>query len=209
MTLAQDKAMVTIPDNIAYDEATASSEGAHYAYNFINKVKLSAGQEVLVNGATGAIGSALVQFLKYFEANVTAVCDTKNIELIRSLEADKVIDYTEEDFTEGTEQYDFIFDAVGKSSFGECKHLLKRDGIYVSSELGPKSQNPLLAIVTPILGGKKVIFPFPANIKRSLESIKDLMEREKYKPVIDRKYLWRISMKRTHTWQRVKRPETL
>ena len=188
MTLREDKSIMTMPEKVGFEEAAASSEGAHYALNFINKVKFEAGHKVLVNGATGAIGSAVVQFLKYFEVEVTATCGTQNIELVRSLGADRVIDYTQEDFTKDSERYDFVFDAVGKSTFGECRPLLKEGGVYVSSELGPKAQNLFLALITPMRGGKKVIFPFPSNIKRSLQFIKDLMEKGRFRPVIDRTY---------------------
>lgn len=175
---------------MSYEQAAASSEGAHYAYNFINKVDLKKGQSVLVNGATGAIGSAAVQLLKYFEANVTAVCATKNIELVKSLGASKVIDYTKEDFRNEGQKYDFVFDAVGKSSFLKCKHLLLPGGVYISSDLGYMAQNIFLPLITPIIkpaiGNKKTIFPTPTNIRRSLLLIKDLMEQDKYKAVIDR-----------------------
>jgi NADPH:quinone reductase-like Zn-dependent oxidoreductase len=186
--LAAKKAIMAMPNHVSYQQAAASAEGAHYALNFINKVKLSAGQQVLVNGATGAIGSALVQFLKYFDVYVTAVCNTKNIELVRSLGAEKIIDYSKEDFTKDTGQYDFVFDAVGKSTFARCKHLLKKRGIYISSELGPGCQNPFLAMITAILPGKKVIFPIPVNIKTSLAFTGELTQKEKFKPVIDRQY---------------------
>jgi len=188
MKIAEHKALTTIPDHITYEEAAASGEGAHYAYNFINKVKLEKGQKVLVNGATGAIGSAAVQLLKYFEIHVTAVCDTKNMELVKSLGADRVIDYEKEDFTKEDEQYHFVFDAVGKSTFAKCKPLLLPGGVYMSSELGPGAQNPFLALITPITGNKKVIFPIPVNCKKSVLFIKDLLQKEKFKPVIDRKY---------------------
>ncbi|MGA1824205.1 MAG: zinc-binding dehydrogenase [bacterium] len=110
--------------------------GADYAYNFINKVDLKKGQKVFVNGATGAIGSAAVQLLKYFDIPVTAVCATKNIALVKSLGADTIIDYTREDFTKDNQKYDFVFDTVGKSSFFKCTHLLKPGGVYISSDLG-------------------------------------------------------------------------
>jgi NADPH:quinone reductase-like Zn-dependent oxidoreductase len=144
MTLSANKAIITMPENCSYAQAAASAEAAHYAYNFINKVNLKPGQKVLVNGATGGIGSAAVQMLTQMGIQVTAVVNTKNLELVKSLGANQVIDYTKEDFTKDTEKYDFIFDAVGKSTFGKCKHLLKPNGIYISSELGPGAQNPLL-----------------------------------------------------------------
>lgn len=132
MVMHEDKNVIKFPGHITFDQAAAASEGAHYAYNFIKKVNLSPGQKVLVNGATGAIGSASVQILKTYDAHVTATCNTKNIELIKSIGADKVIDYTNEDFTKRDDQYDFVFDSVGKSRFGKCKPILKKGGVYIS-----------------------------------------------------------------------------
>ncbi|MDO1450966.1 NAD(P)-dependent alcohol dehydrogenase [Rhodocytophaga aerolata] len=188
ITLAQDRAMATIPAPISYEQAAASLEGAHYAYNMLNKVNLKAGEKALVNGASGAIGSAAVQLLKYFGARVTAVCATKNLALVESLGAERVIDYMKEDFTRSGEKFHYIFDAVGKSTFARCKPLLEPGGIYISSELGPHIQNPLLALVTPMVGGKKVIFPFPSNCKRTVLLIKKLLEEGKFTAVIDRIY---------------------
>ena len=189
LTISEDKA-VTIPENITYEQAAASSEGAHYAYNFINKVDLERGQDVLVNGATGAIGSAAVQLLKYFGANVTAVCATKNVELVKSLGADKVIDYLKEDFTKDDQKYNFVFDAVGKSSFFKCRHLLEPGGVYISSDLGYLSQNIFLPLITPIIKPliehKKTIFPSPVNIRESLLLVQKLIEQGKFRAVIDR-----------------------
>ena len=191
MTIKEDKVII-IPDKISYEQAAASSEGAHYAYNFINKVDLKKGQSVLVNGATGAIGSATVQLLKYFDVNVTAVCATKNIELVKSLGADRVIDYTKEDFTKDEQKYDFVFDTVGKSSFFKCKHLLKPGGIYISSDLGYLAQNIFLPLITPIIKpiieNKKTVFPMPTDIRGSLLLIKSLIEQDQFQAVIDRKF---------------------
>ena len=188
MTIREDKALSIIPDHISYEQAAASPEGAHYAYNCITKIKLEAGQKVLVNGASGAIGSSAVQLLKHFGIDVTAVCNTKNLALVKSLGADRVIDYTKEDFTRDDQKFHFILDTVGKSTFGKCKPLLLPGGVYISSELGPRWENIYLPIITAITGGKKVIFPVPVNIKRSIALIKNLLEQGKFKPVIDRKY---------------------
>ncbi len=188
LTIPHDKALTTIPGNISYEQAAASCEGAHYAYNMINKVKLVAGQKVLVNGASGGIGSAAIQLLKYFDANVVAVCGTKNIGLVKGLGAGRVIDYTIADFTKEHEKYDLIFDTVGKSSFAKCKPLLNPGGRYISSELGWMAENIFLALVAPLMGSRKVIFPIPKDIKASLALIKKMLEEEKFKPVIDRQY---------------------
>ncbi|MDZ4705854.1 MAG: NAD(P)-dependent alcohol dehydrogenase [Saprospiraceae bacterium] len=188
MTLGEDKALATMPENISYEEAAASLEGAHYAYNMINKTTLKSGQKVLVNGAAGTIGSAAVQLSKYFGAEVTAVGNTKNMELMKSLGADQVIDYLKEDFTKSNEKYDYVFDAVGKSSFNKCKPLLNPRGVYISSELGWMLQNLFLPLITPVFGGKKVIFPIPSDCKRSVLLVKKMTEEGRYKAVIDRKY---------------------
>ncbi len=188
MTISKDKALTTIPGDMTYMQAAACTEGAHYAYNFINKVNLSSDQNVLVNGATGAIGSAAVQLLNYFGVNVTAVCEGEYSELVKSLGANKVIDYTQEDFTEIDHTYNYIFDTVGKSSFARCKPLLKAGGAYISSELGYMAQNIFLALTTPILCSKKVKFPIPTDCRGSILFIKQLIEDGKFKAVIDREY---------------------
>jgi NADPH:quinone reductase-like Zn-dependent oxidoreductase len=132
LAIAEDGSLATMPANATYEETAPSTEGSHYALSLIRKARIKRGQDVLVNGATGAIGSAAVQLLKHLGANVTAVCDTKHVELVRGLGADRVIDYTAEDFTKDTQTYDVVLDAVGKSSFGRCKRLLKPGGIYLS-----------------------------------------------------------------------------
>ncbi len=191
LTIHEDNA-VAMPEGLTYVQAAASSEGAHYAYNFINKVDLEKGHDVLVNGATGAIGSAAVQLLKHFEVNVTAVCATKNIELVKSLGADKVIDYTKEDFTKDDQKYNYVFDTVGKSSFFKCRKLLKPGGIYISSDLGCMAQNLYLPFITPLLtpllDNKKTIFPMPVDIHGTLLLVKKLIEQGRFKAVIDRVY---------------------
>lgn len=187
-TVPVKKAIAHIPADIHYDEAAASVEGLHYALNFINKVTLHANQTALVNGAAGAIGSMLVQLLKYHNVNVTATCNKQNIDLVKGLGADHVIDYTHTDFTTTNGEYDFIFDAVGKSTFRACKKLLTKRGIYISSELGPYLQNPLLALTTRLFGGKCVIFPFPQNINASIQFVKKLYGEKKFIPIIDRRY---------------------
>ena len=188
MIMPEEGSLTTMPANMTYEEAAPSTEGAHYALSFIRKANLQSGQRVLINGATGAIGSAAVQLVKYFGADVTAVCNTKNVALVKSLGADKVLDYTKEDFTKDDQMYDAVFDAVGKSSFRRCKPLLKPGGIYISSELGYMAQNPILALVTPIIGNKKVMFPIPKHSDENIVLFKKLIEAGKFKGVIDRYY---------------------
>lgn len=188
MIVKEDSPISTIPSDVEYDKAAAITEGAHYALCDIRAAKITAGQNVLVNGATGAIGSAAVQIIKHLGATVTAVCATKYMDLVTSLGADKVIDYTKQDFTQLQEKFDVIFDAVGKSSYGKCKPLLKSKGIYMSTELGYMSQNPFLALITPIFGGKKLLFPIPTSSKKDVEFLKQLVVYKEFTPVIDKKY---------------------
>jgi NADPH:quinone reductase-like Zn-dependent oxidoreductase len=189
LTIPEDGSLATIPANVTFDEAAASTEGSHYALSFIRKAKVQGGHRVLVNGATGAIGSAAVQLLKDLGAVVTAVCDTEHVELVRGLGADRVIEYTAEDFTKDEQTYEVVLDAVGKSSFGRCKRLLKPGGIYLSSDLGPLSQNPVLALVTPLFGGRKVMFPIPPRyVQEEVMHVKEMMASGAFKPVIDRRY---------------------
>ena len=188
LIVAETDAITTLPNNVSFKVAAAITEGAHYALCNIRAAKVRSGQNVIVYGATGAIGSAAVQLLKYFGANVTAVCNTKNVALVKSLGADIVIDYQTEDFTNTDKKFDFIFDAVGKSSFGNCKPLLKKQGIYVSTELGKNAENIYFALTTPIGGGKKVLFPIPTINKADVEFLKDLVEKGAFTPVIDRHY---------------------
>lgn len=188
MVMTEGAAITTMPASITYEEAAPITEGGHYALCDIRAAKIRSGQKVLVNGATGAIGSAAVQLINYFGAEVTAVCNTQNVNLVKSLGAHQVIDYTQQDFTKLDTQFDVVFDAVGKSSFGKCKHLLRKGGIYMSTELGYMSQNPFLALITPLIGGKKVLFPLPTISKKDVEFLKELVENKKFKPVIDRYY---------------------
>ncbi len=156
---------ITNPENSSFDEAAAITEGGHYALVDVKAAKVEPGQHVLVYGATGAIGSAAVQILKHFGAIVTAVCNSKNVALIQSLGADKVIDYQTEDFTTVETKFDFIFDAVGKRSFRECKPLLTEKGYNISTELGKNAENVFLALSTPLFGGKKCYFLYQQLIK--------------------------------------------
>jgi len=188
MTIAENEPITTMPSNLTFEEAAPITEGGHYALCDIRAANVKSGQNVLIYGASGAIGSAAVQLTKYFGAKVTAVCNTKNVELLQSLGADQVIDYTTQDFTKTEQLFDFVFDSVGKSSFGQCKPLLNKKGIYISTELGKKSENIFLALFTPILGGKKVLFPIPKISKEDVILLKELVESGQYKPVIDRKY---------------------
>lgn len=177
-----------VPDGVDISLAAASTEGAHYAMTMIDKAKVQAGQRVLVNGGTGGIGSAAVQLLRDLGADVTAVAPTDHVELVRGLGASRVIDFQAEDFTQDQQRYDLVVDAVGKSTFGQCRPLLTNHGVYVSSELGPWAQNPALALLAPISRGKRVIFPIPTHNQEVVEHIAGLLASGALKPVIDREY---------------------
>jgi NADPH:quinone reductase-like Zn-dependent oxidoreductase len=180
--------VVHMPDGMTYEEAAPTAEGAHYALKDIRKANVQPGQHALVIGASGAIGSASVQLLKHFGATVTAVCGTRNVDLVRSLGADRVVDYTTEDFTRSGETYDFVLDSVGGSSFGVCRKLLTPGGAYCPSELGRFGQNPFLALWTSRVGSRKVLFPIPRTSKEDMEFLKGLVVSGAFRPVIDRRY---------------------
>jgi NADPH:quinone reductase-like Zn-dependent oxidoreductase len=188
LTIREDASLALIPANLTYSQAAPATEGSHYALADIRKANIRAGQSVLVNGATGAIGSAAVQLLASDGVHVTAVCDTAHLELVRGLGAERVIDRTAEDFTQDQQRYDVVFDAVGKSSFGRCRRLLKPHGVYMSTDLGPRGQNPFLALVTPLLPGKSVLFPLPRHNQAMMNYFKDLMESGLFRPIVDRSY---------------------
>ncbi|WP_433347245.1 NAD(P)-dependent alcohol dehydrogenase [Microtetraspora malaysiensis] len=188
MSVPEDGMIATMPAGTTFAEAAPGTEGSHYALSFIKTAGIRAGQDVLVNGATGAIGSAAVQLLKSLDVTVTAVCDTANLELVRSFGADRVVDYMAQDFTRDTQTYDAVFDAVGKSTFGRCKRLLKPGGAYLSSDVGPWWQNLVLPLVTPLLGGKKVKFPIPRNDREMVWHLQELIENGQFRSVIDRQY---------------------
>ena len=188
LILHKNDALTYMPYNLNFIESAPLCEGAHYALCNIRAAKVKYGDEVMVYGATGAIGSAAVQLLKHFGAKVTAVCATAQVSLVKSLGADEVIDYLTQDFTTCNKHFNFIFDAVGKSSFSACKPLLKENGIYISTELGKNGENIFLAIMGKIKGGKRVLFPIPSTKKEDIELLKELAESGVYKPIIDKVY---------------------
>jgi NADPH:quinone reductase-like Zn-dependent oxidoreductase len=174
------------PAGVSYEEAAAVCDGAILALMGMRPADVRKGQRVLVYGASGSVGTACVQLAKYFGADVTAVCNTKNLELVRSLGADRVIDYTQEDFAKNGETYDAIFDAVGKLSFSRCRGSLKPGGVYNPTD---GLQNVILAPLTSRIGSKRVIFPIPPRYtKKDVLFLKELMEAGKYRAVIDRCY---------------------
>ena len=191
LILEEKKAIAIIPNNINFKQAVASLEGMHYAINFINKVKFKKQTEILVYGATGAIGSAMVQLLKYYGCYVVAVANTKNIDLIKSLDVDKVIDYQRENFTKETTKFDFVFDTVGKSSFSKSKGSLSKKGIYLSPVLG---LSLLFQVIrTSIFGSKKAMFdatglrPVP-ELRVLLQELRTYIEAGSLRSIVDRRY---------------------
>lgn len=188
LVMAEDGRVALMPPNLDYQQAAPATEGAHYALSHIRRAKIGSSHNVLVYGATGAIGSAAVQLLTTLGATVTSVCATPYLELARTLGADRVIDYTVGDFTSDGPDYDVVFDAVGKSSFRRSKRLLKPGGIYMSTGPGPWYQNLILPLATPLLGGKKVVFAYPRLDRATVRHFAHLMETGQFTPVIDRHY---------------------
>lgn len=180
--------VASIPPGISVLNAAALTEGSHYALCNIRAAKVKSGDQVLVYGASGAIGSAAVQLLKHLGVFVVAVAGTAHQDLLLKLGADEIWDYQKQDMKQITHQFDFIFDAVGKLSFAQCKPMLKSKGIYISTELGKGSQNVFLALWTPIWSGKKVLFPLPSISKADLIFLRDLAEQGAFVPLIDRNY---------------------
>ncbi|MEZ4905332.1 MAG: NAD(P)-dependent alcohol dehydrogenase [Spirosomataceae bacterium] len=179
----EDGAIALKPQNFSFEEAAAICEGHYLALNYLQKVNLSRGHKILINGASGSIGSSAVQLAKHFGAQITAVTNTKNLALAKQLGADVVIDYIQDDFTKIDDKFDFIFDAVGKSSFFKCKRLMKEKAVYFSTELGFAYANVFLPLFT-----KKVLFPIPVHNKEQMEFFKTLAEAGEIRAVIDRQY---------------------
>ncbi|HUV82319.1 MAG: NAD(P)-dependent alcohol dehydrogenase [ANME-2 cluster archaeon] len=181
--LPEDGMVAIRPANMTYEEAAALPVGGLTALHFLRKGDIQSGQKVLIFGASGSVGTFAVQLARYFEAEVTGVCSTTNIEMVKSLGADKVIDYTKEDFTKSGQTYDIIFDAVRKTSFSHCKSSIKQGGIYLTTDW------PLLqALWTSKVGSKKVIIGMASQNPEDLIFLKELVEAGKLKSVIDRRY---------------------
>jgi len=184
--MRESAALAHKPAAMTFEEAAAVCDGAMLALGCLRQADLRKGRRILVYGASGSIGTAGVQLAKYFGADVTAVCSTKNAELARSLGADRVIDYTQQDFTKSGETYDVIFDAVGKLSFGRCRNSLRPGGIYLPTD---GLWNLILVPLTSIVGDKKVRFAIPPRFaKKDVLFLKELIEAGKYRAVIDRSY---------------------
>jgi NADPH:quinone reductase-like Zn-dependent oxidoreductase len=186
-TCVRERALIApMPAGMSFEEAAAVCDGGLNALWCLRGADLKKGQAILIYGASGAIGTAGVQLAKYFGADVTAVCNTKNVEIVRALGADRVIDYTKEDFTQNGQTYDVIFDAVGKHSFKRCKGSLKRGGSYLATD---GFRNLTLGLWTARFGEKKVIFRIPPRYtKKDVLLLKEIIEAGRYRAVIDRRY---------------------
>ena len=199
LKISQDAAVSIIPKNLSVVKSAAILEGAHYALNIIRAAKVRSGTEVLVYGATGAIGSAAVQLLKAKGAVVTAVCDTKNVQLVKDLGANAVVDYQKENLFDISTRFNFVFDTVGKINFSKSKALLKEDGIYISTEPGKNWENAFLAMKTFFRGKKRVLFPIPKIDQKTVIYLRDLVEQDLFSPVIDR-YFYLDQLVDAHTY---------
>jgi NADPH:quinone reductase-like Zn-dependent oxidoreductase len=177
------------PASLTFEEAAAVPDGSLLALSCLRPGSPRRGQRVLVYGAAGSIGTGAVQLLAHhFEAEVTAVCDTKDVELVRSLGAREVVDRFREDFTKNGKTYDVIFDAVGKHSFRRCRRSLKPGGIYISADLGFMYHVPLVALVTRVVGSRRAKLAIGRYSREDLLLVKELVDAGKYRPVIDRRY---------------------
>ena len=176
------------PAGISFEEAAAVCDGASLALACLRKGDLREGRSIVVYGASGSVGTAAVQLAKHFGADVTAVCNTTNLELVASLGAGEVVDYTQEDFTKNGKTYDVIFDAVGKHSFRRCRRSLRPGGIYIDTDPGFLWQVPVLALLTKGIGDKKVHLGIVRYSKEDVLFLKQLIEEGEYRAVIDRTY---------------------
>ncbi|MCR9131682.1 MAG: NAD(P)-dependent alcohol dehydrogenase [bacterium] len=192
LTIKENEVFTLKPENYTHAQATAIIDGASTAYAFLkNAIDLKAGQKILINGASGSIGTAAVQLAKFFGAEVTGVCSTSNVLIVKSLGADYVIDYAKTDFTKGSKKYDVIFDTVGKSSFKACKGVLEKDGTYLTPVLTLGSLKDMLK--SKLFSSKKAVFMASGlrdskTKSKEFIAIKKLIENNKLTPVIDRYY---------------------
>jgi NADPH:quinone reductase-like Zn-dependent oxidoreductase len=186
LCMAENGMVALKPANMTYAEAATVPYGALTALSLLRKVNIQRGQKVLINGASGGIGSAAVQLAKYFGAEVTGVCSTPRLEFVKSLGADKVIDYTKEDFTQNGETYDLIFDILGKCSFARCKSSLKPNGRLLYASF--KMKQLLQMLWTSRVGSQKVICTLSSEKAEDLVFIKELVEAGKFKAIIDKRY---------------------
>jgi NADPH:quinone reductase-like Zn-dependent oxidoreductase len=187
ITLPEDGSLAIIPANLSYEEAAVIPFGGNTALHFLSKGNIKSGQKVLIYGASGSLGTAAIQLAKYFGAEVTGICSGANAELVKSLGADKVIDYTKEDFTKSDQTYDIIFDTIGTSPFSGSVKSLKQQGNYLRA-VHMKLSPIIRGLWTSMISSKKVIGGIARESKENIAFIKGLIEAGKLKPVIDRTY---------------------
>ncbi len=187
LCMSEKEAIAAMPEGTRFEEAVVC-EGAWYADMILQAFGLKPGHRILIYGASGAIGTAAVQLAKSYGAEVTAVVATQHLDLVKSLGANRAIDYTAEDFTQIGETFDFVLDAVGKTTFFRCRRLLRPGGVFAATDLGPWCQNLLLAIWSSITRSKRVVFPLPKSSKAFVDSLKARMEAGEFRAVIDREY---------------------
>ena len=181
-------ALAHMPAGMSFEDAAALGDGSSIALACLRKAGLREGHSILIYGASGSIGTAAVQLARSLGAHVTAVCDTRRVELVRSLGADEVVDYLQEDFTRNGRTYDVILDAVGKHSFRRCRRSLSRGGTYVETDLGFMWHVPALALLTRWVGDRRVTLPLPRYSKEDMLAVKELAEAGHYRAVVDRSY---------------------
>ena len=186
LCMPEEGCLAIKPANMTYEEAAVVPYGAIMALNLLRKANIQPGQKVLINGASGGIGSAAVQIAKHWGAEVNGVCGTARLEFVKSLGADKVMDYTREDFTQNGETYDLVLDVLGKSSFSRVKSSLKPNGILLFASF--KMKQLIQMLWTSKTGGRKVICAIAPGSVEDLHSVKELIEAGKIKAVIDRCY---------------------
>jgi NADPH:quinone reductase-like Zn-dependent oxidoreductase len=188
VAIPESGALALMPARLTFEQAAAVCDGAALALACFRKAGRLRGRRVLVYGASGSVGTAGVQLAKHFGAHVTAVCNTKTVDLVRSLGADVVVDYTREDFTKSGETYDVVFDAVGKTSFRRCRRSLRPGGVYLETDPGFMWHVPLLALATRWVGSKRVALGITKYRKEDVQLLKGLIENGEYRPVVDRTY---------------------
>lgn len=188
LVIRDDGPVATIPPGLSHPEVASATEGPHYALSSLDAAGVRPGDQVLVYGATGAIGTAAVQLLKQRGAEVTAVCDPHGVEVVSSLGADVVIDRRTEDYTATSARFDVVLDAVGQTTYGRCRHLLKPGAAYLSTDLGPGWQNLALVPLSRLFGDHRVLIPFPTNTRQHVLLVRELLASGDFRAVIDRTY---------------------
>lgn len=192
VTVTEDGIVAHLPENLSFEEAAGLCDGCITSLNFlVNLGNIKSGQKVLINGASGSLGTAAIQIARHFGAEVTGVCSTRNIDLVKKLGADHVIDYTREDFTSNLNAYDLIYDTVGVHSFAACRPALTEKGVYVSPVLGMRLLKDMM--ITSVFGKKKAKFSATGALpvketKRLMEMLLEIIEAGNLRAILDRRY---------------------